>query len=489
LQATDILGYIAAMSCPEDIAPLSRPDLLTLVAELRCQVMALQEQVAELTAKNQSLVAENEQLKRSVKRQAAPFSKGTQVKQPKRPGRKPGQGTFSFRQAPRPEEITEPPVNVPVTLASCPTCGGRLAEKQVDFAYITDLPPLPQPKVTQYRVRVCQCTGCGRRVRGQHPDLAPDQHGATAHRVGKRAMAAAHTLHYQIGIPVRKVPAVLETLAGLKLTQGAITQDALRWASGKVGAAYQQLCRAVRESPAVYTDDTGWRVGGENAHLMAFDTDEATVYQVRLRHRHQEVQEVVPEDYHGVMVTDRGRSYEAHSFSRVKQQKCLAHLQKTLSILLEKKRGRARELGENLKMLFGMAMELWEEYHAGEAEDFETRAAELWLVISYQLRERGLRDRDNRHLLKALRRYHQRGELLRFLEQPEVEPTNNRVERVLRPAVIARKVSQCSKNQAGAYAFSAFKSVVQTLVKRDAGSLVEALYALFRSPKAPLVPG
>jgi hypothetical protein len=52
-------------------------------------------------------------------------------------------------------------------------------------------------------------------------------------------MAAAHTLHYQIGILARKVPAVLETLIGLKLTQGAITQDALPWASGKVGTAYQ----------------------------------------------------------------------------------------------------------------------------------------------------------------------------------------------------------------------------------------------------------
>jgi hypothetical protein len=48
-------------------------------------------------------------------------------------------------------------------------------------------------------------------------------------------MAVAHTLHYQMGIPVRKVLAVLETLIGLKLTQGAITQDALRWARGKVG--------------------------------------------------------------------------------------------------------------------------------------------------------------------------------------------------------------------------------------------------------------
>ena len=106
-----------------------------------------------------------------------------------------------------------------------------------------------------------------------------------------------------------------------------------------------------------------------------------------------------------------------------------------------------------------------------------------------QLRERALRDRDNQKLLKVLRHYHRRGELLSFLEKPLVEPTNNRVERALRPAVIARKVSQCSKNEAGAYAFSAFKSVIQTLVKQGAGSLVEALCVLFCSPKASLVPG
>jgi transposase len=163
-----------------------------------------------------------------------------------------------------------------VSQETCPGCGGRLAEERVDLAYITDLPPMPRPRVTQYRGWVCRCTKCGQRVRGQHPDLAPDQYGATAHRV----MAAAHTLHYQVGIPVRKVPLVLNLLTGMELTQGSITQDALRRARGKVGIAYQQLRRSVRDAPAVYTDDTGWRVGGQNAHLMAFDTDEVTVYQV-----------------------------------------------------------------------------------------------------------------------------------------------------------------------------------------------------------------
>ena len=46
---------------------------------------------------------------------------------------------------------------------------------------------------------------------------------------------------------------------------------------------------------------------------MAFETDEATVYQVRARHRNEEVREVVPSDYGGVMVTDRGRSYDAQA--------------------------------------------------------------------------------------------------------------------------------------------------------------------------------
>jgi transposase len=466
----------------EDLNSLSREELLVLVAQLL-------HKLGELEATVQELQGEVERLTREKKRQAAPFSKGTRVQQPKRPGRKPGQGTFSFRQAPSPEAITEPPVAVPVTLQSCPGCGSRLAQRGVDLAYITELPPLPRPRVTQYRVWVCRCTGCGRQVRGEHPDLAPDQYGATAHRVGPRALAAAHALHYQVGIPVRKVPLVLGLLTGLELTQGAITQDALRRARGSIGQKYQELRAGVRHAPVVYTDDTGWKVGGENAHLMAFDTDQATVYQVRARHRHQEVQEVIPGNYKGVMGTDRGHSYEDKTFRRVKQRKCLAHLQRTLSELLAHKQGRARDLAAGTRELLRLAVELWEEYHRGNRKEYDRWAPQVRLALSYHLRDRLLKDPDNRKLLRMLRRYHQRGDLLRFLAQREVEPTNNRVERALRPAVIARKVSQCSKTWAGAHAFAAFASVIQTLLKKGApSSVLEALVDLFRTPRNQAAP-
>jgi hypothetical protein len=91
-------------------------------------VVRLQEQIADLTAIVAGLRAENAELQRRSNRQAAPFSKRTLAKQPKRPGRKPGEGTFSFRQAPHPKEITEPPQDVPVTLEACPGCGGKLRD-------------------------------------------------------------------------------------------------------------------------------------------------------------------------------------------------------------------------------------------------------------------------------------------------------------------------------------------------------------------------
>jgi hypothetical protein len=131
---------------------------------------------------------------------------------------------------------------------------------------------------------------------------------ATAHRLGARVRAAAPTLPDSIGMPVRKVPAMLNAWSGVQLTQGALTQDALQGLHGPVSTAYEDWRATVPQAPVVHTDDTGWRVGGEPVSLMPFETKEATVYQIRPRHRYEEVPEMIPADYDGVLVTDRGRS-------------------------------------------------------------------------------------------------------------------------------------------------------------------------------------
>ena len=76
------------------------------------------------------------------------FPRALGSRAPKPPGRKPGAGTFRYREAPPPEAVTEPPVDVKVILESCPACGGPLAEERVDLAYRTELPERPRRKVT-----------------------------------------------------------------------------------------------------------------------------------------------------------------------------------------------------------------------------------------------------------------------------------------------------------------------------------------------------
>ena len=189
-----------------------------------------------------------------------------------------------------------------------------------------------------------------RRVRHGH---ARTTLRASVHRMGRRVMAAAQVLHYGVSIPVRKVRSVLRALTGVGLSQSAITQDALCRTQGVVGDAYERLGESVRESAVVHTDDTCWRVGGEGALLMAFETEDATVYQVRGRHRNEGVREVVPGDYVGVMVAVRGRSF-----------------------------------GKRLSELLREVIELWESQRRGESVDYAGETERLRRALSHHLRDR-----------------------------------------------------------------------------------------------------
>jgi len=444
--------------------------------ELRRQQTELEEADAEIRRLRQELSQA-----RRFTRQSDSQRKGKRNGKRKKPGRKPGQGPFTRRRPPDTNPSTPPPVEVPVNGMRCRCCGGELKLERLDDVSNTDIPAQPEPEIRRYQVAVFRCQACGQPTRGTHPDVAPDQYGATAHRVGPRVMAAAHTLHYGYGVPVRKVPPILRELTGVTVTQSALTQDALRRSQAEVGVAYQALRAGVRQQPTVNTDDTGFRIDGTQAYAMVFDTPASTVYQIRLRHRNEEVRELIPSDYGGAMGTDRGKSYDAQELQGVAQQKCLAHLQRNLNEVLETKSGPATGFARTLKDLLSQGMELWNSYRQGEAVNYAEQVEQLEAEVTHHLRCRFLQDEDNQRLLDGIGLHHDQGNLLRFLHRPEVEPTNNRAERALRFIVIARDTGQYAKNHRGAEAYSAFASVIRTAMKTGATSLVNNLHQLFKS--------
>src|SRR5215468_5477598 len=341
---------------------VQRRSAYAVIGELQERARTAEARAAELLQENEQLRAkvadleetvkqqreELAQLKREGKRSAGPFSKNKRKHPRKKPGRKQGQGTFNhMAEAPASADTTHVDVPTPQTC----DCGGSLEFLRYEEVSNTDPPREVHPHVTRFRVPVCRCRRCGATVRGKHPDVAPDPYGATAHRYGDRMMAVGHILHYGMGIPQQKVPAVVELFTGVRPTQSALNQDAVRRSEAELNVDYEMLRVSMKEQPVGHTDATGWRVDGEAAQMIVYANDQATVYDIREHYRNDEIREVFPDDYEGTLVGDGAKALDAQKLSKVKQQKCIFHSLKLIREAHEKQEDKAREFGETLKGL------------------------------------------------------------------------------------------------------------------------------------------
>ena len=467
----------------------SDDELLKLPANELVRIIRRQEATIrrqqELIERLEKRVAALEEELRESKRAKAPFSKGLRKRSAKRPGRRAGEGLFVRRSEPQaaPGDVMEEiAVKLEAGQRRCPRCETPLVRGQ-EVATVEDTPERTPRVIKRFIVETGRCPQCGFQLRGRHPELSPGQSGANAHQVGPQVRALALGLHYHDGLPLRRVPAVIARMTGIRLTQSALTQSAgkLCEEGALLEGHYKALRKRIAGSAVVNTDDTGWRVSATLAFLMGFFTGDTAYYQVRMRHRHQEVLEVLGENFGGMMGTDRGPSYEAEALSGIAMQKCLSHLLKNLSEVEATKSGRAKTFTSALKVTLREGLKLWQDYRRGEMtlRAYRRRGRKIERGLGEQLRDRALSDADNQRMLDGIGYQHDRGRLTLFLERPEIEPTNNRAERGLRPAVIARKVSHCSKNQRGAKTYSVMKTIFTTLALRT-NNIVKAFTEILR---------
>ena len=193
---------------------------------------------------------------------------------------------------------------------------------------------------------------------------------------------------------------------------------------------------------------------------------------------------MIPADFVGIMITDRGRSCDAQALA--------ASTSKSVRLtfcgrLPRSWRRRPAETGD-FEVQLQKTLALWPAHWQGQVPYFKVEAEALEAEVPYQLRNRWLRDPENQRLPNELGWYHHLGNLLRFLADRRIEPTNDRAERARRSAVIARKVSHCSKSGGEADAFAEFTSVIRTRMKGGVESVVDALSKRFRPIQPDQVP-
>ncbi|WP_344982383.1 IS66 family transposase [Deinococcus rubellus] len=95
-------------------------------------------------------------------------------------------------------------------------------------------------------------------------------------------------------------------------------------------------------------------------------------------------------------------------------------------------------------------------------EEYAQQGEFLTLRLNALLNRAPLKSKANERLRVGVLKQNVLDRVWQFLKDPDIPPTNNAAERSLRTVVMARKVSQCSKNVLGAQTYMRIKSTVET---------------------------
>ena len=286
----------------------------------------LEREVDRLQKRNKRLEDENSRLKRDLDaarragcRQAAPFAK-PRVRDPKKPGRRPGAsyGRPARRSAPgRVDEHCDVPLP-----AGCPRCGGQVRATGTVTQVQEEL-PVPRVVVRRFQVAVGVCRACGSRVRGRHRLQSSDAVGAAGVQLGPRLVALAVILNKQLGLSFGKVETLLRQQYGVTVSRSGLVRAVAR-AGRRAKPTHDDLLKQLRGSPVVTPDETGWKVGGAPAWLWAAATPRTTVYLIQPGRGWPQAARLLGEDFDGVLVRDGWAPYRR--FTAATHQTCLAHL-------------------------------------------------------------------------------------------------------------------------------------------------------------------
>ena len=422
------------------------------IQQLEAENQTLRQRVEQLEQLVTKLQQQLEELQRTAARQAAPFRRKDKDKKPPEQHKPPG------RPAGHPPAFRPPPAqtdeDIEMPLEQCPRCGGPLTAVQRCEQYIEDIPPV-RPHVTRLTTYVGTCPCCGE-VRSTHPLQVSTARGAAGTHLGARVLSLAAWLSKRLGLTTRSVCKLLRQSFGLRLTPGGLTQ-ALARVAGKVQPVFDQLVTTLRRQPAVWADETSWWVGGPGWWLWTFTTPDLTVYHVDASRGRQVVLDMLGADFTGVLTSDCLASYEnlpypmhkcyAHHLKAIAQ----AHQEQPSDYLLE-----LRALLQAAMLLHTLRGDLSPPEWAAKRQHLEERADELLLRTTPPAGAAKVAAR-----LSKRRRW-----LFTFLDDPSLEATNNRAERALRPAVIARKLSCGNKTPRGKRTWEILTSLAATCHQR-----------------------
>ncbi len=358
----------------------------------------------------------------------------------------------------------------------CGHCGADVSLSQQEACEVYDrieIPPVA-PEITRVSLHGGVCPCCAKRFKARAPaGLEPGS------PFGPNLRALVIYLRFTQGVAFERLSRLMTDLFGLSISEGALV-NILSAARQRFAAESAAIRAKLLSGTVICSDETGLRVGKRSWWLWVFHHGENAFFLTHPRRSKEAVEAFLGDVRPQVWVADR---YGAQAGWATKdQQACLAHLLRDTQYVIEEGDG---VFAPAFRHFIGMACD-------------EAERRDAWNDATLNLHKRRLEAELDRVL--AVTPVHRAGikwkstieklrpNLLVFMSNRDVPPTNNESERSLRPCATYRKITTGFRSQWGAKQYADIRAVIET-GRRQSIDAFQAIRAALAQPiDAALLP-
>mgnify|MGYP002624658799 CR=1 FL=1 len=253
----------------------------------------------------------------------------------------------------------------------------------------------------------------------------------------------------------RRTAEFLQTLLGQPCSIG-LTVKHQNLVAAAIEPAYEDLVERLPQQEQLGIDETPTKQASNKAWLWTFVAATFTVFGIRLSRGAAILAELLTDEFYGTINCDRAKMYWALGREkppdppRHRLQWCWAHLKRDIQALIDHEDHQVKRLGRDLMRPTKELFEAWARYRDG------TITRRGFVRLMKPIREaidalllRGVYSGNPRLTGMCEELYSHRDWLWTFVDEEDVEPTNNASERSLRHAVIWRKLSFGTQSASG----------------------------------------
>lgn len=431
-----------------------------------CKDCPLVTEVAKLRAKIEELRAELAELKKPLKdasnSSVSPSSDRKFYPKRGKSERSVG-GQFGHKGVTK-ELIENPDEIVEIKPKSCKYCGcEEFFEAEIDKKQIIDIPEL-KPKVVEYQATTGICKRCRRKNKAKNPVKSK-----VSFRARMQAMIGyfhvAHHLSYE------KLKSTFADIFSVDLSKGTIDSK-IKGLEDKLTPKYNTILKSLKASDVIGSDETGMRINAKNSYIWTFQNEQNTLFKTADSRGFNVIRNTIGEKFDGSWISDRfGSQLKVKAY----HQLCLAHLIRDCKYIEEFENSSwAKDLREIFEKSIKFRNEKGSNFNPYKAESF--REIQKLKKELYKLFSKPPPQKHEKRLYKSL--LGRENQLILFLENPKVDPTNNGSERALRNRVIHRKVAGCFRSKQGASSHDVIASIIETAKKQNLNILQSLLQPL-----------